>query len=101
MRSLENRALGRQDARGTERWRWERQVLIGPERQGEQVCFCALPNAFSFAGGWGGIWLCSHLVRPLSGTKLANTERQGLKGVFFSPSWASWTTGLGMFLAVF
>lgn len=36
-----------------------------------------------------------------SGVKLANMERQVLKGVSASPSWVSWTTGFGWFLVVF
>lgn len=61
-RYAENRAPGRQEAREDERWRWQRLVLIGKERQGEQFCSCAWPNAFSFAGAWGGAWPCRDLV---------------------------------------
>lgn len=34
--------------------------------------------------------LCRHFVRPLSGVKLADRERQGLKEVPASLSWVSW-----------
>lgn len=43
---------------------------------------------------------CRHFARPLSGVKLADTERQGPKGVSASLSWASWIE-LGLFLVVF
>lgn len=45
-------------------------------------------------------WLRRRFVGPLSGVKLADPERQGLKGVSDSLSWASWIE-LGPFLVVF
>lgn len=48
----------------------------------------------------GDTWLCRHFVGPLSGVKLADPERQGLKGVSASLSWASWIE-LALFLVVF
>lgn len=45
-------------------------------------------------------WLRRRFVGPLSGVKLADPERQGLKGVSDSLSWASWIE-LGSFLVVF